>query len=230
MKTTLLGCVGFLSIGSAFAQSVIDFQTYIPGTLLLRVYGPLSNNPTFHQTGNGPGDIPAGTQDWSSFTPIGASGSSGPFGASTTFAQLLGADGAGQPESSLQLGFPVTTFKSGLGAGYIQPTVVTFNNIPLDTLAATIEMVAWDNSSGLYSTWTEAQVAWREGLIAAGESGSWYQALPIQPPAVMINYHDPSQHVVSFNLYYIPEPSALWLAGFGIMMLLFRRLRPPARR
>jgi hypothetical protein len=31
-------------------------------------------------------------------------------------------------------------------------------------------MVVWDNSSGLYPTWTEASIAWSQGLIFAGKS------------------------------------------------------------
>jgi hypothetical protein len=229
MKPLIFGSTVLMMAASALGQAIILFDTRLQNTLYARVYAPLSNNLTFHQTGNGPADIPVGSQDWSSFTPIGAGGASGQFGASTTFAQLLGANGAGQPESSLLPGSPVTTFRTGALSGYVAPYTVTFNNIPMDTPAATIEMVAWDNSSGLYPTWTQAQVAWHEGLIAAGESGSWYEELPLQPVAYMINFRDPSQHVVSFNLYYIPEPSALLLTGLGILVLLIRRFAPSAR-
>src|SRR5205807_5031712 len=35
------------------------------------------------------------------------------------------------------------------------------------------QMVAWDNSSGLYPTWTQASVAWENGLIGAGKSDTF---------------------------------------------------------
>jgi hypothetical protein len=90
---------------------------------------------------------------------------------------------------------------------------------------ATMEMVAWDNSSGLYPTWTQASVAWGGGLIAGGRSGPWNQdmAPPDQPSANLINSQDPSQHVMSFNLYFIPEPSTFALVGLGVVMLLVCR-------
>jgi hypothetical protein len=88
-----------------------------------------------------------------------------------------------------------------------------------------MEMVAWDNSSGLYPTWSQAVIAWQAGLIAAGKSALWNQgAFGGSPPAPdLINSQDPSQHVVSFNLYFIPEPSEFALAGLGIVALLVYR-------
>jgi hypothetical protein len=191
------------------------------------VYAPLSFNPTFHQTGNGSGDTPAGTEDWSGFSLIGASGAGGQYGGAMTFAQLLGANGANQPESSLVPASPATTFRTGAMGGYVVSTTTTFSNIPADTPAATAEMVAWDNSSGLYPTWVQASAAWQAGLIAAGESGPWNQGLrSFGPEANLINSQDPSQHVVSFNLYFIPEPCTFALAGLGaVTLLVYRRNR-----
>ena len=209
---------------SCSGQGTILFSTHVSGVIVTPVYAPLSSDPTYHQTGNGPADTPVGTQDWSGFTLIGAGGSSGQYGAATTFAQLLGVDGADQPESSLVLALPTTTFRTGSFAGYVRGTSVTFGNIPPETPAATIEMVAWDNSSGLYPTWLQASVAWQAGLIAAGESGRWNQDFHFLDPAPFpINKSDPSQHVVSFNLYFIPEPSPFALAGLGVVTLLVCR-------
>ena len=157
---------------------------------------------------------------------IGISGSNGQYGGATTFAQLLGADGANQPESSLVPAAPTTTFGTGGSAGYVRGVTSTFNNIPPDTDASTIEMVAWDNSSGLYPTWVQASAAWQAGLIAAGESGPWIQDLySFGTESYPINNLDPSQHVVSFNLYFIPEPSTFALAGLGVILLIYRANR-----
>jgi len=226
MKKPQIGVVCFLFAFSAFPQALIFFENNVPGEIVTRVYAPLPSNPTFHQAGNGPSDYPAGPVDWSSFTPIGANGTNGMFGGDSTFTQLLGAYGSNQPESSLEPGFPVATFLAGVHGGIIRGGDLSFTNISLNASAATIEMVAWDNSSGIYPTWTQAQVAWRTGLIAAGESGSWTQPLFLGPPDFMINQYDSSQHVVSFNLYYIPEPGVLWFAVVGVTAAPLRRLRP----
>lgn len=89
-------------------------------------------------------------------------------------------------------------------------------------------MVAWDNSSGLYPTWTQASVAWAAGLIVAGGCVPWNQdhiggGTFVNP--YLINSTDPSQHVQSFNLHiYAPEPTTLALASLGAAAFLtFRR-------
>jgi hypothetical protein len=63
-----------------------------------------------------------------------------------------------------------SSFRTGAAAGSVASSVATFNNILPDAPIATFQMVAWDNSSGLYPTWTEASIAWMADLIAAGKS------------------------------------------------------------
>ncbi len=166
----------------------------------------------------------SGGQNWAGFDLIGSNGTVGLYSAATTFAQLLGASGYSQSESSLQPGLPTTTFRTGANAGNVAGVTATFTSIPANAPMATMEMVAWDNSSGLYPTWTQASVAWGAGLIAGGKSGLWNQdmAPPDQPAANLINSQDPSQHVVSFNLYFIPEPSSCLLGALAAGLLLLR--------
>jgi hypothetical protein len=131
------------------------------------------------------------------------------------------------PESSLVAasGGGITTFRTGAAAGNIVGTTATFGNIAPDASQATMEMVAWDNSSGLYPSWTQASVAWNAGLIAAGRSGTWNTSVGGNLPAPnMINPADPTQFVHSFNLSIIPEPTSAALMGLGAAaMLIFRR-------
>lgn len=222
----VLFLIGDLAAASCYGQGTIIFSTRILGSIVTHVYAPLSSDPTYHQTGNGSADTPGGTQDWSGFSLIGAGGSSGQYGGATTVAQLLGANGINQPESSLVPAVPTTTFRTGGSAGYVLGVTSTFSNIPMNTPAATIEMVAWDNSSGLYPTWVQASVAWQAGLIAAGESGRWTQDITAFPSAPnLLSSTDPSQHVASFNLYFIPEPSTSAFAGLGVVTLFVWRYR-----
>jgi len=79
-------------------------------------------------------------------------GTVGGMSASTTFASLIGAPGSNAPESSLLPGLGITTFRTGAGAGTLSSFTATFNNIPLDAPFGSFELVAWDNSSGLYPT------------------------------------------------------------------------------
>src|SRR5262249_39800334 len=140
------------------------------------------------------------------------------------------APGYNIPESGLLPGSPATSFRTGSGAGFVVGKTVTFMNIPPEAPEATIEMVAWDNASGLYPTWSQASVAWLNGLIAAGTSGTWNQDkigsnVDFPPPPHMINSTDPTQHLQSFNLYFVPEPTTAALAGLGATALLILRRR-----
>ena len=100
------------------------------------------------------------------------------------------------------------------------PATVTFGNIPLDAPIGTFEMVAWDDSSGLYPTWTQASAAAQNGLIPWGKSGLFTIANiggSSNPPPL------PIPGLQSFNIFFIPEPATITLAALGAAMLLFRR-------
>jgi hypothetical protein len=222
MKKLILAAVATTCAVGVFAQGTIVFNTRIsPGGPIVHVY----SGGAGQIQGNGATDTPAGSTVFGGgYTLIGTSGG---LTASSTFAQLLGASGFNQPESSLVPAAGITTFRTGAGAGFVAPTTATFANMAAGAPQATIEMVAWDNSSGLYPTWAEASVAWANNLIAAGRSGTWNQdsmgGLGTAPN--MQNTTDPSQAVHSFNIFIpIPEPTTAALLGLGAAgLLIFRR-------
>jgi hypothetical protein len=160
--------------------------------------------------------------------PAPVSGPTGlPLAGSNFSAQLIGAPGYNVAESSLLPASPPTSFQTAF-AGFVVPTTSTFMNILPDAPQATIEMVAWDNSSGLYPTWSQASLGWLNGLIAAGMSGTWNQDKiggNVNFPPNMINSTDPTQRVHSFNIQFIPEPTTAALAGLGATALLISRRR-----
>ena len=85
------------------------------------MWGPSSTNPALALIGLGTNDNPSGTTPFgaaSGMALIGAGGSGGHYGYATTFAQLIGALGANQPESILvpNPAGPTTSFESALGA------------------------------------------------------------------------------------------------------------------
>jgi hypothetical protein len=173
--------------------------------------------------GFGSNDSPSGTTPYQGYgmTLIGANGTGGLYGAATTFAQLLAANGANAPESSLVPMGQTTTFHTGTSAGILAATTDTLVGITPDSPAATFELVAWDNSSGLYPTWTQASIAWKRGANGAfGKSGA-FTVLNIggsvnTPPYMLIP---------SFNLIPTPEPAAITLGLLGGAMLMICRRR-----
>jgi hypothetical protein len=82
-------------------------------------------------------------------------------------------------------------------------------------------MVVWDNTSGLYPTWTQASVAWANGLIAAGRS----QEFNVNAMGGAFNVPPTLDNLTSFNIWLIPEPTGFALAGLGVGALLIFRQR-----
>lgn len=221
MKKLILAAITTACAASVFAQGTVVFNNRVTGTILTHVYSGGSSQIQ----GNGATDTPVGSTTWGAgYTLIGTVGG---LSASTTMASLLGAPGFNAPESSLvpASGFGITTFRTGAASGQVAGGTSTFANIPADAAQATLEMVAWDNSSGLYPTWAQASAAWKNGLIMAGTSGTWNTSVGGSLPAPnLISPSDATQYVHSFNIYVVPEPTTVALAGLGAAaLLIFRR-------
>jgi len=218
MKKLILAAITLTSAASVFAQGTVLFNNRVANLATTHVYAGGGV-----RIGNGPGDLPAGATDYAGYTLIGTVGG---MSASSTFAQLLGANGAGAPESSLVPSTsPATTFRTGAAAGNVVGTTSTFNNIPLDSVAASFELAVWDNSSGLYPTWTQASAAWSAGLIVAGRSAEFtiqnIGGLVNTPPNIVSSVA--GQGLLSFGIA-VPEPASFALAGLGAAaLLIFRR-------
>jgi hypothetical protein len=225
MKKLILTAIAVVSAASVFAQGTVLFNNYVSG-LHTHIYAPLSNSPTTIQVGNSATDTPTGSTSWAGWTLIGAGGLPGRYGGAGTFAQLLGAPGQNVAETSLVPASSggITSFHTGAGGGLVFLTTATFGNILPDYASGgTFEMVVWDNSSGLYPTWADAQVAWKNGMIAGATAGPFNLNATIGGTATTSPTF-PSTAFQSFNLYFIPEPSMFALAGLGTAaLLIFRR-------
>jgi hypothetical protein len=222
MKAPIIAALTVTCAVGVFAQGTVVFNNRVLGTVVTHVYG--DDNHDYEIRGNGPLDTPAGSTSYAGLTLIGANGFSGKYGAATTFAQLLAANGANQPEGSLLPAAGVTTFRTGAASGFVVPITATLAGVPADSPVATLQMVAWDNSSGLYPTWTEASVAWRAGFIHAGTS----EPFNVNAIGGQMNADPILTNLTSFNIAYggpiIPEPSTFALIGLGFTVLLFRRV------
>lgn len=231
MKKLILAAITLTSAASVFAQGTVFFNIRTSGTA--HVYAPLNSTDTSSVVGLGANDGPvAGTTDYGGRALIGANGTGGQYGAATTLAALLGAAGAGAAESSLLPASSggVTSFRTGTAAGANASSTATFANIPIDAPVGSFEVVAWDNSSGLYGTWALASAAWQQGLIAAGRSPE-FNVNNIgggvnTPPVLFPNGGSTTPEMQSFSLYFlaVPEPTTAALLGLGAAgLLIFRR-------
>jgi hypothetical protein len=118
-----------------------------------------------------------------------------------------------------------TSFRTGLGAGNFFAANDTFSNIAPDAPVATFELVVWDNSSGIYPTWTSASAAVANGFILGGHSApfvlQYIGGAIFTPPNVVSSI--PGEGLQSFSIV-VPEPTTIALAGLGAAALLvFRR-------
>jgi hypothetical protein len=235
MKKLVLAAITIASAASVFAQGTVIFGLRTSGTS--HIYAPLSTLDTTAIIGQGTNDgVPSGSTSYGARALIGASGLAGQYGASSTLTSILGGP-SGSAESSLvpgALGTTIgggtaTSFRTGTAAGGNATTTATFSNIASDAGVANFEVVAWDNSSGQYSTWALASVAWANGLIAAGKSHLFdlHQiggGLNNPPPVFPTTTSADTVAMESFNLYWVPEPSTFALAGLGAAaLMIFRR-------
>jgi hypothetical protein len=220
MKKLILAAITTTCALSVLAQGVVAFSNRSAGgTSHVWIGGD------GQYQGNGSNDLPPGGVGYLGMHLVGTLnlGGGGLAEAQHTFAQLLGAPGSGAAESTLLPGLPTTTFRTGAASGNVALRTATFNNIPIDAPVGTFEMVAWDNTSGLYPSWSEASVAWQQGIIFAGRSA------PFVLQAIGGSFNTPpnlNPGLTSFNLYIVPEPTTVALAGLcAAVLFIFRRRR-----
>jgi len=210
MKKLLLTACALTCAGSVFGQGTVAFLNRLTGSTVTHVY----LGGTSQLNGNGSTDTPAGARDWSGFIALTGSGYT---------AALLSAPAGGNPETGLPWAAGTTTFRTGTTAGGTALVTSTLANVPKDAASAVLEMFVWDNKGGTYATPTAGWNAWQAGLTAGGVSGF------LNLSAIGGDFNNPpnlynSTDLHSFNIYTVPEPTTMALAGLGAAaVLIFRR-------
>lgn len=210
MKKVLLTVVATAFVVSTFAQGTVQFNIRSAANGVRgAIYGPQVGAPTVSIRGNTTGGTPAGNAVYTG----------APLSGSNYLAQLLAAPGLNAAESTLAAASTAPT-PFTLVAGYVDPVLATLTGVAKDAPNGTFQVVAWDNSSHQYPTWAAAQTAWNSGLIAAGKSTAFNLTAiggDFNTPPYLVGFQ-------GFNIYFVPEPSTLALAGLGAAaLLIFRR-------
>jgi hypothetical protein len=219
MKKLILAAITLTSAASVFAQGTVIFNTRLGATT--HVWGADPGTPAPYLQGNSSNDNPVGATIYTGYTLIGAGGTGGKYGAATTLATLLAAPGSNAAESSLlPASSPPSSFRTGAAAGNVVASTATLAGVAPDAPVATLEMVAWDNSTGLYPTWAQASVAIAGNIIAGGRSAPFI----VNSIGGQVNQAPTLDNLRSFGIGIIPEPTTAALVGLGAAaMLIFRR-------
>jgi hypothetical protein len=210
------GLMGSFALQPVRAQGVIWYNIRVPTTVVAHVYGPEVSDPTLAKIGNTASETPVGTQTYTGAVLEGSGWS----------AQLFSAYGSGQPESSLvPVATSLTTFRTGsvLG-GTFTPSVQAIPNVP-PAQTGTFQLRVWDNQGGTIASWSMAEPLWGMGSIAAGKS----ILFDLQPTDNVLILPTEMAGFRSFNVYFVPEPSAIALAilgGSALLLVHLRRRRP----
>lgn len=204
MKTLIVkGAVILCSVLSVSAQGTITLENLIPGVLRAPFYGPELFNVDISKVGNTSTGIPPGNQVYTGSL----------LGGSNWRAQLLAAPGMVSADALVAVG-ATTGFRTGTAAGFMEAETIVLPFGEPTTPVATFAVAVWDNSSGLFPTWSEAKLGWvTVGLYAARSP------LYFAPPSGTTSFLE------SFNVYHVPEPAglALLFLGLGSGLLLRRR-------
>src|SRR6266850_4547251 len=196
MKTSFLL---FLLTGAtaAFGQGLINFGNNFSGEFRAPIYGPDPANPTLSLSGQS-----------SIGTPPGSTAYGGPLLQGTQYIMALYAGPASVTDPALLTLVATATFRTAAGDVLPGGLIQTMANVEIPGVPtgseARLEVRVWDLGSG--STFDTATMRGRSGLLLSDVLGP-YPSGPILVPE--------TTGWASFNIFLVPEPSALVLAGFG---------------
>ncbi len=223
-RTAILGVIALALVGDSHGQGAFIFSnTGVNAGAKAAVYGPDPDNPNRQQWGNTPGGDPAGMQIYGGATLEGTNYS---VEAWSSLNPVLDVS-ALLPGASAVAGSR-TVFLMGIGAGFFAAGTVgpsewidKPDELPGYPSGIYLQVRAWDNGGGQYTTWDEAWAAAQEG---SGKAVGWSQVFwqPIEfglkPYPGLINFR-------SFNVFVVPEPdtSCLLTCAVVLLFLTFRR-------
>jgi hypothetical protein len=216
MKKTLLTSLVVAAATSVFGQGAIDFGNNFGATVYRApISGPQTNDATASLTGNGSGAL---------YFPTGSTVYNGGFLSGTGFTIGLFAGPQSATESSL-VPVALRSFLTGGSSGFITTTTITVPGADAGTQAK-YQIRVWNNQGGALATWAQAEAAWLSGLVAAGKSPvvSSGPLGGVNSDGVAFPVNPKTTGTTSFNIYFVPEPSTIALAGLGMAsLLIFRR-------
>jgi len=205
-KLTLLTLVAATAVTS-FGQGFLDWGNNFTGNSRMPIYGPQAADAGISLAGQSSLGVPAGATAYTGALLQGAG---------YTFAIYAGPLGSTADQLTLLVSsaFRTSANPASLPAGLVLGGTTQVPGV-LPGVAATFQVRAWDNAGG--ATYATAAIKGASGLIQTGLLGGIDAGGGIVANPSTVGWN-------SFNIYAVPEPSTIVLAGLGAAsLLIFRR-------
>ena len=239
-KKLVVVLVLLAAVGGGFAQGTIRFAnrggsttSAAPGQVIAPIYREDPSNPTHRISGNTSTGVPSGSTSYNGAGFV-AAGQGQTF--TVTLWALSGAVAGDAANNNLQQVLvngtaEFRTATSGSFAGiWIEPSgSAVIPGAIRDTDRPAFQIRVWDTKGGAVATWDQLMLPENDGVLR-GYSELFTVPFPLGFVSPQPNPDPFLQGLQSFNLFIVPEPSALALAIAGAAFLFFSRWRIwPAR-
>ena len=223
----LFGLAALVAVENSLGQGFGFYNFGANGGARARVFGVEPDNPYRQLWGNGPEASPPGTQTYSGTPLLGTNYNVEAWYSLTPAPDVFALNASARPvqDSLTYFGFSEFPGFFSRGERYIPDAIFT-PFPPGDPYMVYLQVRAWDNAGGRFPSWDQA---WNAAQAGSGHAVGWSTTFE-QPLAIGTGPYPGTYNFQSFNLFIVPEPSAIALALLA-SLILFGSLRPrPHRR
>ena len=231
MKSTtsifgLLALATLVAVENSFGQGFVFNNFGTSGGARARVFGVEPENPHRQLWGNGPEASPPGTQIYSGAPLLGTNYNVEAWYSLMPVPDVFALNTSARPVQDSLTYFGFSEFPGFFIRGqlFIPDALRNPSSPPGDPYMAYLQVRAWDNAGGRFASWDQARQAAQAG---SGQAVGWSTTFE-QGLSIGASTYPGLQNFQSFNLFIVPEPSAIVLALLASLTLL-GSLRPRRR-
>ena len=231
MKSTtsiyaLFTLVSLVAVENSFGQAFIFSNFGGSGGARARVFGVEPDHPHRQLWGNDLEASPPGAQVYSGTPLLGTNYNVQAWYSLTPVPDIFALNASARPVQNSLARFGFSEFPGFFNRGErtIPDALINPSFPPGDLFLAYLQVRAWDNAGGQFATWDQA---WQAAQAGSGHAVGWSTTFA-QPLAIGTVPYPSLQNFRSFNLFIVPEPSAIALALLASLTLLgsLRRRKP----